>query len=267
VQLRVQVLRFSFLATRAFKFPLPASNKLRGAIGNGLRLSSDEGYRRFFAPKQLAGPSGLMDAPRPFVLRSAHLDGIEIAEGGSFGFDLCLFDLESGWEAILGEALATVNFARLVQVESEDVLTLGLNPNGRETARTVRVEFLTPTELKAEGGMAKQPRFSVLATRIRDRISTLRQLYGAGALDIDFAGFGERATLVQTARCQIRHVEAQRRSGRTGQIHSLGGFVGEADYTGDLTEFLPYLRAAQWTGVGRQTTWGKGAIALQESIL
>jgi hypothetical protein len=47
----------------------------------------------------------------------------------------------------------------------------------------------------------------------------------------------------------------------------LGGFVGEADYTGDLTEFLPYLRAAQWTGVGRQTTWGKGAIALQESIL
>ena len=59
-------------------------------------------------------------------------------------------------------------------------------------------------------------------------------------------------------RCDIHHVETSRRSGRTGQIHSLGGFVGEAEYEGDLTEFVPYLRAAQWTGVGRQTAWGKG---------
>ena len=44
----------------------------------------------------------------------------------------------------------------------------------------------------------------------------------------------------------------------------LGGFVGEAEYEGDLTEFVPYLRAAHWTGVGRQTAWGKGALARNE---
>ena len=38
--------------------------------------------------------------------------------------------------------------------------------------------------------------------------------------------------------------------------------MGEAEYEGDLTEFMPYLRAGEWTGVGRQTTWGKGAIAI-----
>jgi hypothetical protein len=38
--------------------------------------------------------------------------------------------------------------------------------------------------------------------------------------------------------------------------------VGEAEYEGDLTEFVPYLRAAHWTGVGRQTAWGKGALAI-----
>ena len=63
-------------------------------------------------------------------------------------------------------------------------------------------------------------------------------------------------------RCNIQHVETSRRSSRTGQIHSLGGFVGEAEYEGDLTEFVPYLRAAQWTGVGRQTAWGKGALVV-----
>jgi len=34
------------------------------------------------------------------------------------------------------------------------------------------------------------------------------------------------------------------------------------EYEGDLTEFVPYLRAARWTGVGRQTAWGKGAIEI-----
>ena len=53
-----------------------------------------------------------------------------------------------------------------------------------------------------------------------------------------------------------------RLSTRTGQSHPLGGFTGEAVYEGPLTPFLPYLEAARFTGVGRQTVWGKGEIAL-----
>jgi hypothetical protein len=63
-------------------------------------------------------------------------------------------------------------------------------------------------------------------------------------------------------RCEIRRVEVERRSGRTGQSHSIGGFAGVAEYEGDLREFLPFLEAAQWTGVGRQAVWGKGEIAV-----
>jgi hypothetical protein len=36
--------------------------------------------------------------------------------------------------------------------------------------------------------------------------------------------------------------------------------MGSADYEGDLAEFLPFLEAARWTGVGRQTVWGNGEI-------
>jgi hypothetical protein len=60
--------------------------------------------------------------------------------------------------------------------------------------------------------------------------------------------------------CEGRRVEAERRSSRTGQNHSIGGFVGVAEYEGDLAEFLPYLEAGRWTGVGRQSVWGKGEI-------
>ena len=74
------------------------------------------------------------------------------------------------------------------------------------------------------------------------------------------AEMGKRAERVRLARCDIRTVHAERRSGRTGQTHPIGGFIGSADYEGELAEYLPYLEAAQWTGVGRQTVWGKGEI-------
>ncbi len=66
--------------------------------------------------------------------------------------------------------------------------------------------------------------------------------------------------MIQMSRCELRHVEAQRRSSRTGQVHSLGGFTGFAEYEGELAEFLPFLEAARWTGVGRHCVWGKGEI-------
>ena len=50
---------------------------------------------------------------------------------------------------------------------------------------------------------------------------------------------------------------------QTGQVHPIGGFVGEAEYEGELGEFVPYLKAGKWVGVGRQTVWGKGEISVQ----
>ncbi len=60
-------------------------------------------------------------------------------------------------------------------------------------------------------------------------------------------------------------MSAERRSGRTGKTHPIGGFIGSADYEGELAEFLPFLEAARWTGVGRQTVWGKGEISVEET--
>jgi CRISPR/Cas system endoribonuclease Cas6 (RAMP superfamily) len=96
--------------------------------------------------------------------------------------------------------------------------------------------------------------------RARDRVSELCSLYGDGPLAIDFVEFGRRAATVNIRKCAITRVEARRFSSRTGQSHGLGGFVGWAEYEGDLGEFVPLLQAAQIAGVGRQTTWGKGEI-------
>jgi hypothetical protein len=125
----------------------------------------------------------------------------------------------------------------------------------------IRVEFLSPTELKHEHRIAGRPEFPILFGRIRDRISTLSHLYGTGNLDIDYLGTNERAAGVRMTACEVRRQETKRRSAKTGQVHSIGGFVGFAEYEGDLAEFLPWLSIAHWTGVGRHAVWGNGEIA------
>jgi hypothetical protein len=124
----------------------------------------------------------------------------------------------------------------------------------------VTLRFVTPTELKSSGALTGRPEFPVLFGRLRDRISTLRALYGAGPMDLDFRGLGERAAAVRMTKVSLVWEQVQRKSGRTGQVHSIGGFTGSAVYEGDLGEFLPWLRAARWVGVGRQTVWGKGDV-------
>jgi hypothetical protein len=127
-------------------------------------------------------------------------------------------------------------------------------------ARHALVRFVTPTELK---GATSEPTFQVLFSRIRDRISTLRALYGPGPLEIDFRAMGERAAGVLMTRCELRTIDVNRRSSRTGQTHPIGGFIGEVEYAGSLDEFMPYLRAACWTGVGRHTVWGQGSLEVK----
>ena len=274
--------RFHFRALNALHFPRGKSaNLVRGAFGAVLRDTVPaEVYTRLFEPGTALGPapSGLADWPRPFVLRAAHLDGVTLAGGESFFLDAHVFDLHRPALPHFQAALARLaekglgpghGRAELVDTEELD-LADGRRPSGTPNvvsldppeARvdSITVRFCTPTELKTEGGLAEKPEFAILFRRLRDRISTLRSLYGEGPLEIDFRGIGERAGQVRLRRCDLTWEQVNRRSGRTGQVHSIGGFTGEVEYEGDLAEFVSWLKAARWVGVGRQTVWGKGDV-------
>ncbi|MCC6263170.1 MAG: CRISPR system precrRNA processing endoribonuclease RAMP protein Cas6 [Bryobacterales bacterium] len=170
------------------------------------------------------------------------------------------------------------------QSEFPDALVLSLGEgseassiNGKapsdvnETGR-LRVQFLTPTELKHEGRIVETPDAPVLIARIFDRISALVMIYGDEHAEPDAAQRTRRelleaASRLRLARTALSMVEAERVSSRTGQKHGLEGFVGEAEYEGPcdaLRHVTPWLRAAAFTGVGRQTVWGKGEIGTQQ---
>ncbi len=248
-------------------------------------------YAKIFAPvADGPGPSGFADPPRPFVFRARHLDGHTIRPGRPFYFDLNVFSLEPGtlayfvltFAALAREGLgpnrgkAELQCVRRLAAGGlpEQVIyssagqmvaglvepvTLSLDPDAA-ASRKIRIEFLSPTELKHDQKIVERPEFPVLFGRIRDRICTLSALYGEGPVEMDYQAIGARAALIKMTNCQMSRQESGRRSTRTGQVHSIGGFAGAADYEGDLAEFLPWLEAARYTGVGRQAVWGKGEL-------
>jgi hypothetical protein len=253
-------LRLHYRAPAAVEFPAgETANLFRGQFGKVLYRRAPSLYRRFFAPVQESGvPSGLHDPPRPFVLRVRHLDGAKLQEFqvGLNVFDANIPNLAPIYDGI-DEIARDIFHASAEGRHRQEALHLPLTPTRR--AERVRVNFLSPTEIKHQ----ERPEFGPMFSRIRDRISTLRALYGSGPLEIDFKAMGERAASIQMTRCEIQPVNEERVSRSTGDRHSLGGFTGVADYEGDLTEFVPYLEIAAYTGVGRQTVWGKGEISVE----
>jgi CRISPR-associated endoribonuclease Cas6 len=281
-------MRLQFEAREVVRFPaVTASNAVRGALGWALHADANV-YRAIFEPKQESGegPSGLGDLPRPFVLRASHLNGKTLAPGDTFHLDVHIFDATVVPTGILQQAfekLAERGFggaggragangrAKLTAWQSLD-LTGSVNPKPRENmlqlvsngqpVHHLSVQFVTPTELKVSGALALRPEFPVLFARLRDRLRSLSTLYGT-PVELDFEGLTNRSQKIALRPDELSWEKSTRTSRKTGLTHPLGGFLGRVRYEGELDEFFPLLQAACWTGVGRQTVWGKGEMALR----
>jgi hypothetical protein len=254
-------------------------------------ISDECAYASIFEPRRQipGGPSGFSEWPRPFVFRALHLDGLKIDRGKEFHFDLVLFEspekalpyfvlsfrdlARSGIGPWRGRALlrSVENLpggeilydGRRFQGEMPDGLHFDLDGNFSEKIGGLTIQFLSPTELKFRGEVVDRPEFAVLLCRLRDRISNLRGFYQGGPLDLDFEAFGRETEKVRIVKSDLRRVENDRLSSRTGQRHPLSGFIGEIEYAGEISRFIPFLKAGEWTGVGRQTVWGKGNFCIK----
>ena len=260
-------------------------------------IAGDCPYAQVFEPKWPAGPSGLADPPRAFVFRPAGLEGRAMQAGEPFSFDLHLFsprpDLlayfvltfrQLGVEGI-GPGRARVELVRVnalneQAVEQEAVFQSGSlaanageglavdlsTPLGGslEGSGVLRIQFQSPTEFKDAGTVAVRPEFGALFRRLANRVGNLCALYQGGRPESDLEALGKAADPVRIVGGSVSWAEVERRSSKTGQKHSLGGFTGWVDYEGQYSAFLPWLRAGRWTGVGRQTVWGKGAMEAVE---
>jgi len=201
--------------------------------------------------------------------------GREIAPGDGFHIDMHVFDcrpelmgailatFEQLGETGLGPGRGRAALTRVEQIGVDEsacemalrpgppsVISLDPEPAERGGAPGV---FALPDAHRVEGwpGRRSERRAAVRRALCPAAGSHLdaTALYGAGPLAIDFRGLGERARAVKLVSSDIEWIGATPPfEAATGQSHPLGGFTGVVEYAGELGEFLPWLRAARWTG-------------------
>lgn len=240
-------------------------------------------YSKIFAPSAPDHwPSGYQDLPRPFVLRASDLNGRTYPAASNFHFDLYLLSPKPSVYRALGTAIASLSSFPFgpgdgaVQLSGVDNLGQDQLPampfNGENLIRMDRsisdppqattserllIRFLSPIDLRSQGRTIPQPDFKTLFARLRERLLMLSRLYHNGQF-----GPGEDlldlAATVRLISWEGENQSVERHSRTQHRTHEIGGIIGRACYQGPIQPFLPWLKAAQWTGIGKHAVWGNG---------
>jgi hypothetical protein len=250
-------------------------------------------YPAVFRPSPPPGSDRLskaQDLPRPFVFEPPVNHQATLAPGDELRVGLTVFGKANRWlpylvvafqalaERGVGPTRGRMQLTRVTALgpsAEHDVFELHSNVvrpssdglrlthmmrSGDDHARRVRVRFSTPTTLKRDGHLVERPSFADLVCRIRDRLSSLATFFGDGPLEMDFAGVSRAAADVRAVECRTAWSRRTRRSSRTGHVHELSGFVGDALYEGDLRAWMPLLRMGEAVHVGKYAVWGNGQL-------
>lgn len=135
--------------------------------------------------------------------------------------------------------------------------------NGYIPSNSVKIRFLTPARIRADGDLQTSLDFELLMRNILRRISILMAVHSSSTLQLDFKGLVERASRIKTASSSLRWVDLERYSKRQQSRLKIGGLVGLIRYEGELEEFLPLLAAGEILNVGAGTGFGLGAFRIE----
>lgn len=122
----------------------------------------------------------------------------------------------------------------------------------------IHLRFLTPTRLIQGGDTVERPPFHALARRLLDRVDSLSYFHCGERWQVDFRALGEQAEGIEMAECHTRWMQVERFSGRQQERVSLGGFVGDVTYRGELGPFRSLLLLGSLIHVGKATIFGNG---------
>jgi len=150
-----------------------------------------------------------------------------------------------GEQKILTDQSQPIHFSSLVKEDDASYTRL-------------RLSFLTPTSIKHNGVFLPKLSFFPFIQSLIGRISMLALFHCDSSLDLDFASFLDQAKTISVENDSLSWKNWLRYSGKQKQRMNWGGLVGELDFVGEISPFLPYIRLGEYTHVGKSATFGLG---------
>jgi hypothetical protein len=124
--------------------------------------------------------------------------------------------------------------------------------------QTLNLLFLTPTRLKFQGELTSDLQFHILFRNLLRRISLLLYFHCGEELKVDFRALINASEAIQTKESQLRWYDWERYSTRQMEKMKLGGFISRIDFSGNFSEFWPYLLLGEFVHVGKGSSFGLG---------
>ncbi|HEB76861.1 MAG TPA: CRISPR system precrRNA processing endoribonuclease RAMP protein Cas6 [Nitrospirae bacterium] len=121
------------------------------------------------------------------------------------------------------------------------------------------LRFLTPTRIVYSGRLTLDIEFHMLIRNLLRRLSLLHYFHCDGEPPRwDFREIIKAAEHVQVEDRSLRWYDWQRYSARQKTRMKMGGFVGEATFSGHTGPFMDLIRAGEVLHVGKGTAFGLG---------
>ena len=137
--------------------------------------------------------------------------------------------------------------------------------DGNREAGAATLLFATPVRIISGERLATQLPFPTLIRSLLRRLALLAYFHCGQPVSPEvLQGLIAEAESVRTKDSTLRWYDWQRYSTRQKANMKLGGLVGAVSYQGNLTTFVPFLRAGALTHVGKATSFGLGKYTLRE---
>lgn len=192
-----------------------------------------------------------------FIYTFNELGKTGIGKGrGRFELTAVVMDGKTVYDST-GETLSHVNTME-VSINGEE--------NPHQNAGQLKLSFLTPTRIIYNGRLSLDLEFHMFMRNLLRRLSLIYYFHSNGAPSIfDFKGLIEKAGEVRVVRRDLQWYDWERYSGRQERKISMGGFVGEIVFEGNLSLFMPFVMAGEILHVGKGTGFGLGRYEVEQS--
>lgn len=277
-------LEITLTALKRAQLPSYLGSTLRGVLGQILYQTDQEAYRYLYANGMKAG--GQQNSVKPYILEPPELCTGKriIEEGEKLSFNLLLlgdttkysYSIIRALEKIEQYGLGACRYPfRLLQVMHRKEQRLlwregNYYPMGKQEVgipdRTLLevegagIRFCTPLRIRRGGKLLTDISFAVLIRNITNRVVALTERYGGWVDQEVVAKLQELSLEIKTVKESLKIEELDRYSNRLQEKMNFSGLLGEMEFAGDLTPFVPWLYVAEILHIGRNTTFGMGKV-------
>lgn len=266
------------------ELPLFLGSTLRGVIGQTLH-EDREAYNYLYNNRALSGNK--QDTVNPYMIRPPMPETGVFLEGENLTFEVMLFgdavkytsQLISAIEGIgergLGAGRYPFQLDKITHSLDQRVIwqarifhevavrSAVLPYRSLSSVEQVRLKTLTPLRIRRNGKLLKQIDFPTIIRNITRRIERISERYGGWIDGKEAQRMQAIAADVSLVKEQLKLVNLNRYSNRTGEKMDFSGLMGELWFEGPLTPFVPWLYAAQTLNIGRNTTFGMGRVKVE----